>query len=159
MKLICGCLLAVALLGCLADAQYTYSSKPQEPQQPYRPQEPQQPYRPQEPQQPYRPQEPQQPSKPQVSHTSKQPQVPTEVFHTCEVPDNYRIQCGAPGISPADCEAINCCYDGRMCYYGKSGKNVSVPLRTTCSSWLTLNQDVFKDYSMSSGLCFTICSQ
>lgn len=154
MKLICGCLLAVALLGCLADAQYPYSRKPQEPTKPqepqqtyrppqpqqvtkpqqpqktYRPQQPQQLTKPQQPQQTYRPQQPQQTSKPQVPQTSKQPLVPTEVFHTCEVPDNYKVQCGAPGISSADCDAINCCYDGRMCYYGKSGKNVSVPLRT-----------------------------
>uniref|UniRef100_A0A671Y8J3 Zona pellucida sperm-binding protein 4 n=1 Tax=Sparus aurata TaxID=8175 RepID=A0A671Y8J3_SPAAU len=144
MKLICGCLLAVALLGCLADAQYPYSRKPQEPTKPqepqqtyrppqpqqvtkpqqpqktYRPQQPQQLTKPQQPQQTYRPQQPQQTSKPQVPQTSKQPLVPTEVFHTCEVPDNYKVQCGAPGISSADCDAINCCYDGRMCYYGKS---------------------------------------
>ncbi|XP_041795078.1 zona pellucida sperm-binding protein 4-like [Chelmon rostratus] len=101
MKLICSCLLALALLDCLAHAQYS-----QHPQQPLLPQ-PQTPKYP-SPQQPQRPQ-PQQP---------KQPLPP--VFHTCEVAEHDKIQCGAPSISAGECEAINCCFDGRMCYYGKA---------------------------------------
>ncbi|KAM9352388.1 zona pellucida sperm-binding protein 4-like [Symphorus nematophorus] len=99
MKLICGCLLAVVLLGCLADAQYF--KKTQQPQQPQQPQLPQQPQQPQVPQQP------------------NLPKVPTETFHTCEVAEPYKIQCGGSGISASDCEAISCCFDGRTCYYGK----------------------------------------
>ncbi|XP_049428976.1 zona pellucida sperm-binding protein 4-like [Epinephelus fuscoguttatus] len=135
MKLVCGCLLAVALLGCLADAQYF--KQPQQPQQPQppqppkyippAPQKPQQPkYTPPAPQQPQRPQTPkrytpQQPQKPQQPQQHiKQPLQPTETFHTCEVAEQYKIQCGAPGITASHCEAINCCFDGRMCYYGKS---------------------------------------
>lgn len=101
MKLICGCLLAVALFGCLADAQYSQT------EQHLRPQVPQQP------QQPLNPQQPQQP---------KNPQQPKEIFHSCEVAEQYKIHCGAPGISPGECETINCCFDGRTCYYGKHGE-------------------------------------
>ncbi|CAJ1056895.1 zona pellucida sperm-binding protein 4-like [Xyrichtys novacula] len=154
MKLVCGCLLAVALLGCLANAQYfmkpqqpqepqaaQYQPPPPPPQQPQQPQPPKYQPLPQQPQQPqppkYQPpQQPQQPQPPkyqppqqpqappkyapQVPQQPKQPQQPTEVFHTCEVAENYKIACGAPGISASDCEAINCCFDGRMCFYGKS---------------------------------------
>uniref|UniRef100_A0A3B4UQF4 Zona pellucida sperm-binding protein 4 n=1 Tax=Seriola dumerili TaxID=41447 RepID=A0A3B4UQF4_SERDU len=95
---ICGCLLAVALLGCLAEAQYL--KKPQQPQLPNVPK--------------YQP--PQQRQRP---HTPPKKQ-PTPVFHTCEVEEHYKIQCGAPSISASECDAINCCFDGRMCYYGKS---------------------------------------
>ncbi|XP_072539657.1 zona pellucida glycoprotein 2, like 2 [Salminus brasiliensis] len=47
----------------------------------------------------------------------------------CEVEDSSRVECGEPGISRADCEAIDCCYDtrqffraydGPLCYYGKT---------------------------------------
>ncbi|XP_065813460.1 zona pellucida sperm-binding protein 4-like [Labrus bergylta] len=165
MKLICGCLLAVALLGCLADAQYPYSKPqnpplPQNPQHPPLPQNPQHPPLPQNPQNPLLPQKPQKPQKPQnpqnpqnpalpqnppqqpqsprpqkPQHSPphsppsfpqpipqdprKTPHTPTESFHSCEIPNNYKIQCGAPGISTSDCENINCCHDGRTCYYGK----------------------------------------
>ncbi|XP_058501446.1 zona pellucida sperm-binding protein 4-like [Solea solea] len=143
MKLICSCLLAVALLGWLADAQYYPGTKPQPPQQPkppqqpYRPptspQKPQQAYQlptsPQKPQQAYqRPtsaQKPQQAYDPlttqQQSQTSKIPgsQQPSS-FHSCDVAEQYKILCGAPAISAQECEAINCCFDGRTCYYGKS---------------------------------------
>lgn len=36
---------------------------------------------------------------------------------------------------------------------------MSLCLSELCSSWLILNLDVFKDYSMSACLCFIICSQ
>uniref|UniRef100_A0A3B1J131 Zona pellucida sperm-binding protein 4 n=1 Tax=Astyanax mexicanus TaxID=7994 RepID=A0A3B1J131_ASTMX len=47
----------------------------------------------------------------------------------CAVEDSSRVECGEPGISPADCEALECCYDtrqyirapdGPLCYYGKT---------------------------------------
>ncbi|XP_070686643.1 zona pellucida sperm-binding protein 4-like [Pempheris klunzingeri] len=84
--------------------------QPQAPQAPkYQPLAP-----PKQPQAPrYQPQYQQQPD-------TKVPAQPTETFHTCEVDQNYKIQCGAPTISASDCEAINCCFDGRMCHYGKS---------------------------------------
>ncbi|XP_071393881.1 zona pellucida sperm-binding protein 4-like [Centroberyx affinis] len=134
MKWISVCLVAVAMLGCLSDAQFP--KQPQQPQQPkYTPLQPQQPQtqkytppappklpqRPQPPPQKYvPPQTPQQPQQPQQpkQHT-KQPQT-EQSFHTCEVDNNYKIQCGPEGVSAGDCDAINCCFDGRMCYYGKA---------------------------------------
>ncbi|XP_040894145.1 zona pellucida sperm-binding protein 4-like [Toxotes jaculatrix] len=112
MKLTSCCLLAMALLGCLADAQYF--KQPQQPQTPKYPAP-----KPQKPQVlPKRvPQQPQQPQQPKQPY---QPKQPTEVFHTCEVAEHYKIKCGAADISASECEAINCCFDGRMCYYGKS---------------------------------------
>ncbi|XP_068578816.1 zona pellucida sperm-binding protein 4-like [Cebidichthys violaceus] len=219
MKLICGCLLAVAMLGCLVDAQYPQKPKPQNPWTqkpqvglhypwPQKPQVgPQNPWtqkpqvRPQYPwtqkpqvlpqypwtqkpqvlpqypwtqkpqvlpQYPWtqkpqvRPQYPwtqkpqvlpqypwtQKPQvlpqypwtqKPQVFPQypwTQKPQVlpqkpwtqkpqgtqkhPTETFHTCEVPEQYKIQCGAPDTTALVCDSLNCCFDGRSCYYGKA---------------------------------------
>ncbi|CAM4686313.1 unnamed protein product [Leuciscus chuanchicus] len=34
--------------------------------------------------------------------------------------DYEQIQCGPPGISGAECAAINCCFNGQQCYYGKA---------------------------------------
>ncbi|KAL7826020.1 hypothetical protein SRHO_G00337580 [Serrasalmus rhombeus] len=56
--------------------------------------------------------------------------VPTvsEVLQRCEVGDSARVGCGEAGITPAACEALNCCYDkrqyirapdGPLCYYGR----------------------------------------
>ncbi|XP_035858663.1 zona pellucida sperm-binding protein 4-like [Sander lucioperca] len=128
LKLICGCLLAVALLGCFA---FDDGVKPQQPPQPPFPQKPQQPpqplfsQKPQQPLQPPFPQKPQQPLQPPQKHPQQllqpnKPQQPTEAFHSCEVAEQYKIQCGAPDIDASQCNAINCCFDGRMCYYGKS---------------------------------------
>ncbi|KAG7217425.1 hypothetical protein INR49_021592 [Caranx melampygus] len=110
MKLICGCLLAVGLLGCLTEAW-----KPETPQRPNVPQ-----YQPPPPRQ--RPHIPERKVVDPVPHPHppQEPKQPTPVFHTCELEENYKIQCGAPGISGSVCESINCCFDGRMCYYGKS---------------------------------------
>nr|UTU47124.1 zona pellucida protein 2c [Sebastes schlegelii] len=126
MKLLCGCLLAVVLLGCLADTQYgqiQQQQRPQTPPQPQRPQTPPRKYTPLQPTQP--PQPPQPPHAPQPQPFQpipqiKQSQQPAKTFHTCEVAEAYKIQCGAADISASDCQAINCCFDGRMCYYGKS---------------------------------------
>nr|XP_019934104.1 PREDICTED: zona pellucida sperm-binding protein 4-like [Paralichthys olivaceus] len=69
---------------------------------------------PQEPNVP-RPQKYQQPQQPQ------RPTVPETSFEeSCEVEQNVRVPCGGPDISAAGCEAINCCFDGRQCYFGKA---------------------------------------
>ncbi|XP_042352035.1 zona pellucida sperm-binding protein 4-like [Plectropomus leopardus] len=122
MKLVCGCLLAVALLGCLADAQF-FSKTQQNQQLPEvprytQPAPPQKTQKPQPSPNRYTPPQPQRTQQPQQH--SKQTHQNTETFHTCEVAEQYKIQCGAPSISAQDCEAINCCFDGRMCFYGKS---------------------------------------
>lgn len=105
-------LLLFALLGYRSNAQ-TYGQGSQNPQNPGYPPSPQG----QKPiNNPEYPQQPQQPRKPQ------NPQKPLEPFHTCEVAENYKIPCGTNEISASECDTINCCFDGRMCYYGKSGK-------------------------------------
>uniref|UniRef100_A0A8C2XA79 Zona pellucida sperm-binding protein 4 n=1 Tax=Cyclopterus lumpus TaxID=8103 RepID=A0A8C2XA79_CYCLU len=115
MKLICGCLLAVALLGCLADAQYPQLPK-QKIQSPLRPQQTA-PYIPPKTQQAtqYNQQKPQ-----QTTQYNQQKPTYTEPFHKCEVADRFKIQCGARGIDAAECSAIDCCFDGAMCHYGKA---------------------------------------
>ncbi|XP_068168224.1 zona pellucida sperm-binding protein 4-like [Antennarius striatus] len=149
MKMICTGLLAVFMLVCLADAQFysppqhpkppqspqlpqppqppQFSQPPQLPQPPQPPQFSQPPQLPQPPQPPQFSQPPQLPQPPQPPQFSQPPQLPQrpkpslqkDRLHTCEVTEQHKIQCGAPGISASACQAINCCYDGRMCYYGK----------------------------------------
>ncbi|XP_073698751.1 zona pellucida sperm-binding protein 4-like [Garra rufa] len=46
--------------------------------------------------------------------------VKAEPVDKCAVADYEQIQCGQPGISGAECEAINCCFNGQQCYYGKA---------------------------------------
>ncbi|KAA0720431.1 Zona pellucida sperm-binding protein 4 [Triplophysa tibetana] len=46
--------------------------------------------------------------------------VQSEPLDKCAVADYEQIQCGQPGISGAECEAINCCFNGLQCYYGMS---------------------------------------
>uniref|UniRef100_A0A665URY5 Zona pellucida sperm-binding protein 4 n=1 Tax=Echeneis naucrates TaxID=173247 RepID=A0A665URY5_ECHNA len=116
-KLICGCLLAVAILASLGDAQY--SKNPKRPQRPlYPPQEPQRqhltpPKRGGE-------QNTQQAKIPQQSNVPPHTKLPNPSFHTCEVEEASKISCGLPGITASECDHINCCFDGRMCYYGKA---------------------------------------
>ncbi|XP_026109868.1 zona pellucida sperm-binding protein 4 [Carassius auratus] len=66
----------------------------------------------------------QQLSKPQITKPVKQqfpkPVVQTEPFDKCVVADFEQIQCGPPGISGAECEAINCCFNGQHCFYGRA---------------------------------------
>ncbi|XP_039548715.1 zona pellucida sperm-binding protein 4-like [Pimephales promelas] len=50
----------------------------------------------------------------------KQPVAQTEPLDKCTVADYEQIQCGPPGISGAECAAINCCFNGQQCYYGKA---------------------------------------
>lgn len=49
-----------------------------------------------------------------------------EVKQKCNVDGYEVVQCGEPGISPANCNAINCCFDRQQCYYGKAGKHLMV---------------------------------
>ncbi|XP_069018908.1 zona pellucida sperm-binding protein 4-like [Embiotoca jacksoni] len=106
--------------------QQTYTLlRPQWPQAPPWPQQDQPPPRPQlfqprpRPQPPPWSQKPHTPPQTQYPHPPKESQIP-EAFHTCEVAEIYKIQCGVLTISASDCQAINCCFDGHMCYYGKS---------------------------------------
>ncbi|XP_052436684.1 zona pellucida sperm-binding protein 2-like [Carassius gibelio] len=66
----------------------------------------------------------QQLSKPQIMKPVKQqfpkPVVQAEPFDKCVVADFEQIQCGPPGISGAECEAINCCFNGQQCFYGRA---------------------------------------
>ena len=43
-----------------------------------------------------------------------------ETFHRCQVGGFARVPCGDPGITGADCEALNCCFD-QQCYYANEG--------------------------------------
>ncbi|KAM7396547.1 hypothetical protein PAMP_019580 [Pampus punctatissimus] len=63
----------------------------------------------------HHPWQPEQPQQPQQPHKTSDPNL-----HTCEVDHSQRIPCGCPDISATACEAINCCFDGRQCYFGKS---------------------------------------
>uniref|UniRef100_A0AAR2L2V3 Zona pellucida sperm-binding protein 4 n=1 Tax=Pygocentrus nattereri TaxID=42514 RepID=A0AAR2L2V3_PYGNA len=48
------------------------------------------------------------------------PQQPVVTPHICGVDDVDRVPCGEPGIDAAQCGAINCCFDGQQCYYGRT---------------------------------------
>ncbi|XP_054452773.1 zona pellucida sperm-binding protein 4-like [Anoplopoma fimbria] len=50
---------------------------------------------------------------------SKVPQ-PAAPFDKCQVEQGYKIHCGTADINAEQCENINCCFDGRQCYYGKA---------------------------------------
>ncbi|XP_057210792.1 zona pellucida sperm-binding protein 4-like [Triplophysa rosa] len=72
---------------------------------------------------------PQEPQSPVFQQTEQQfsqkfplqkPVVQSEPLDKCTVADYEQIQCGQPGISGAECEAINCCFNGQQCYYGMS---------------------------------------
>ncbi len=56
----------------------------------------------------------------------QKPVVQAEPLDKCAVADYEQIQCGQTGISAAECEAINCCFNGQQCYYGKAGKRVEL---------------------------------
>uniref|UniRef100_A0A3B5A5H8 Zona pellucida sperm-binding protein 4 n=1 Tax=Stegastes partitus TaxID=144197 RepID=A0A3B5A5H8_9TELE len=57
------------------------------------------------------------PQKPYV-YEPKEPKHPAP--QDCAVDRSARVQCGAPDISATACEAINCCFDGQQCYFGKA---------------------------------------
>ncbi|XP_071348631.1 zona pellucida sperm-binding protein 4-like [Trachinotus anak] len=67
------------------------------------------------PQQKHQPPFPSQP--PQQQLTVPPPSAP---FDKCQVEENEKIQCGTPDVTAEQCENINCCFDGRQCYYGKA---------------------------------------
>ncbi|MBE0174925.1 hypothetical protein FTM19_20600, partial [Bacillus subtilis subsp. spizizenii] len=50
----------------------------------------------------------------------QKPVVQAETLDKCAVADYEQIQCGQPGISGAECDAINCCFNGQQCYYGRA---------------------------------------
>ncbi|XP_044213651.1 zona pellucida sperm-binding protein 4-like [Thunnus albacares] len=105
---------------------------PRYPQHPQPPQVRPPPTYPQHPQPPQVRPPPKDPKHPQVFHDQVQqvpqrqhpgvPQTPkeSEPVQSCEVAASVRIPCGHPDISAAGCEAINCCFDGRQCYFGKA---------------------------------------
>ncbi|XP_016429456.1 zona pellucida glycoprotein 2, like 1 isoform X2 [Sinocyclocheilus rhinocerous] len=55
-----------------------------------------------------------------LSFEAKQPALQAKPFQKCNVDDYEKVQCGEPGISHANCDAINCCFDGQECYYGEA---------------------------------------
>ncbi|KAM6937879.1 zona pellucida sperm-binding protein 4-like [Xenentodon cancila] len=131
MRLIYFCLLAVALHCHLTNAQWhqkPHDRPPQRPQVPKVPQWPQSPkghLQPRVAQDPQRPQVPQDPQRPQVPKDPQRPQVPHQheknpVYNSCEVEEQYKIQCGLSTLTASECENINCCFDGHKCYYGRT---------------------------------------
>ncbi|XP_026107651.1 zona pellucida sperm-binding protein 4-like [Carassius auratus] len=63
--------------------------------------------------------------KPVQQPTSQQfplqkPVVQADPLDKCAVADSEQIQCGLPGISRAECEAINCCFNAQQCFYGRA---------------------------------------
>ncbi|XP_069367865.1 zona pellucida sperm-binding protein 4-like [Paralichthys olivaceus] len=57
-----------------------------------------------------------------LSLLPQQQKVPpnTAPSDKCQVEDSKKIQCGNPDIEAVQCEHINCCFNGRQCYYGKA---------------------------------------
>uniref|UniRef100_A0A8C2FT95 Zona pellucida sperm-binding protein 4 n=1 Tax=Cyprinus carpio TaxID=7962 RepID=A0A8C2FT95_CYPCA len=55
-----------------------------------------------------------------LSYVAKPTAPQADPFQKCNVDDSEKVQCGEPGISSAYCDAINCCFDGQQCYYGKA---------------------------------------
>uniref|UniRef100_A0A673I3M1 Zona pellucida sperm-binding protein 4 n=1 Tax=Sinocyclocheilus rhinocerous TaxID=307959 RepID=A0A673I3M1_9TELE len=53
-----------------------------------------------------------------IQQTDQRFQQP--LLDKCAVADYEQIQCGQPGISGAECEAINCCFKRQQCYYGRA---------------------------------------
>lgn len=41
-------------------------------------------------------------------------------FDKCQVEQGAKIRCGAVDVTPEQCQRIDCCHDGRLCYYGKA---------------------------------------
>ncbi|XP_059417815.1 zona pellucida sperm-binding protein 4-like isoform X4 [Carassius carassius] len=50
----------------------------------------------------------------------QKPAVQADPLDKCAVADSEQIQCGLPGISGAECEAINCCFKAQQCFYGRA---------------------------------------
>ncbi|KAM4729032.1 zona pellucida sperm-binding protein 4-like [Anableps anableps] len=66
------------------------------------------------------------PQKHQLSPPFQNPQQQSKVpppaapFDKCVLEESEKIQCGTPGINVDQCQDINCCFDGHLCYYGKA---------------------------------------
>ncbi len=69
-------------------------------------------------------QQPIEQSNQKFSQHLQKPVAKAEPLDKCAVADYEQIQCGQPGINVAECEAINCCFNGQECYYGKAGESV-----------------------------------
>ncbi|XP_036437105.1 zona pellucida sperm-binding protein 4-like [Colossoma macropomum] len=50
----------------------------------------------------------------------RDPQQPVISGEKCRVDDVDKVPCGEPGLDAAQCGAINCCFDGQQCYYGRT---------------------------------------
>ncbi|XP_026143897.1 zona pellucida sperm-binding protein 4-like [Carassius auratus] len=55
-----------------------------------------------------------------VKQQFQKPVVQAEPLDKCAVDDSEQVQCGLPGISGAECEAIDCCFNGQQCFYGRA---------------------------------------
>ncbi|KAM9469399.1 zona pellucida sperm-binding protein 4-like [Clarias gariepinus] len=72
---------------------------------------------------------------------------PSAQFNVCQVQGFERVPCGLPGIQAAQCTAINCCFDGSQCYYGRKvtvqctldGQFILVVARDTTLPRISLN--------------------
>uniref|UniRef100_A0A673Z4I5 Zona pellucida sperm-binding protein 4 n=1 Tax=Salmo trutta TaxID=8032 RepID=A0A673Z4I5_SALTR len=51
---------------------------------------------------------------------AQRPAVNTTPDQRCQVQVQDTVQCGTPDITPSQCQAINCCFNGQQCYYGKA---------------------------------------
>uniref|UniRef100_UPI0037E9187E zona pellucida sperm-binding protein 4-like n=1 Tax=Semicossyphus pulcher TaxID=241346 RepID=UPI0037E9187E len=104
--------------------QYPQAPQVQPPPPPKAPQYPQAPKYPQHAQFDHSPQEPQVPQRqhqvPQAPSTYNPGGAKQPPAQNCEVERSVRVPCGGPDISAAGCEAINCCFDGQQCYFGKA---------------------------------------
>lgn len=62
--------------------------------------------------------------KPQLQHPPQQSNVlpPADSFDKCQVEQGQKIRCGTRDVTAEKCDAINCCFDGSQCYYGKAGR-------------------------------------
>ncbi|XP_029378280.1 zona pellucida sperm-binding protein 4-like [Echeneis naucrates] len=75
------------------------------------------------------PKYPQYPQQAFHDQSSQEPKIPNQQYpklpdpplkpppQACEVTPGTRVPCGVPEISAAVCESINCCFDGRQCYF------------------------------------------
>uniref|UniRef100_A0A665XBZ8 Zona pellucida sperm-binding protein 4 n=1 Tax=Echeneis naucrates TaxID=173247 RepID=A0A665XBZ8_ECHNA len=82
-----------------------------------------------DPQQATPPKYPQYPQQAFHDQSSQEPKIPNQQYpklpdpplkpppQACEVTPGTRVPCGVPEISAAVCESINCCFDGRQCYF------------------------------------------
>uniref|UniRef100_A0A671XPK0 Zona pellucida sperm-binding protein 4 n=1 Tax=Sparus aurata TaxID=8175 RepID=A0A671XPK0_SPAAU len=96
--------------------QYSKQSKVSPPQPPTIPQI----FHDQSPQEPQVPQHKRQQNQAQSSSIYKPSGAKQPPVQSCEVASNMRIPCGHNDISAAGCEAINCCFNGQQCYFGKA---------------------------------------